>query len=134
MNLADLKPILYRHAIEPAPDYIGRKLEDGSMQWGGWPHSVFHPVKKLAEADRLVFLCPRCFAENGGPKGTHRVAVDFEGRGTPDDACCRGRDGKAVRWAVSGKRLDDLTVSPSILMLSGCKWHGWVRNGQIVHA
>lgn len=131
LNFLDLEPCLYRHAIEPAPDYIGRQLGDGTTQWGGFPHSVFHPVKKLAEADRVKFLCPKCFQENGGAKGTHSIRIDLLGRGTPDEACNRNRKGEPVRWGFSGKRLADLTLRPSILIEGGCRWHGFVEGGKV---
>ena len=81
-------------------------------------------VGPFEEADGVMFLCPYCFRENGGSKGTHVVLVWFEG----------GKAGPewtpAARWKASGTCLEDLTISPSIHMPS-C-WHGYVRGGQII--
>jgi len=134
LALADLEPQLYRHQMAVADEGHGRTLPDGSTQWGGFPVHQFQRIKKLRNADRVMFLCPACFRTNGGAVGTHRIAIDFAGRGTPDEACVHNDKGQPVRWSVSGTGLADLTLSPSILMLRGCKWHGWVQNGQIKDA
>lgn len=75
----------------------------------------------FADADGVMFLCPQCYAKNGGDVGTHSVLVWFAGRKAPPDV------EPSPRWAVSGTGLDDLTLNPSI----NCPgdWHGWVRNG-----
>jgi hypothetical protein len=85
-------------------------------------------VPTLAEADGIMFICPKCFVEKGGPVGAHRVLCWFVGR-VPDD-----RDPKPGRWQPSGTGLDDLTfVGPAaasvLLSGPGCGWHGFVRNG-----
>lgn len=131
MRLLDLEPRFYRHSIEPAGPGHGRTLPDGTIQWGGFPTTVFRVVENLADADRVQFLCPLCFQRNGGKIGTHRIAIDLEGRGTPDEACCHNDQGQPVRWSFSGSCLADLTLAPSILILHGCQWHGFVQQGQI---
>ena len=37
-------------------------------------------------------------------------------------------------WARTGDTFDTLTLSPSILRAEpdGCKWHGWIRNGEVI--
>lgn len=131
MRLIDLEPRFYQHRIEPAGEHHGRQLPDGTTQWGGFPTSVFYPVEALADADRVQFLCPQCFSDNRGKVGTHRIAIDFIGRGTPDEACIRNDEGVPVRWTVQGTCAEDLTLGPSILMLRGCHWHGFVEQGSI---
>lgn len=89
---------------------------------------VFHRVGALQEADGVIFLCPKCFAENNGPAGTHSVICWFVGK-VPDDL-----HPIPGRWNPSGSGLDDLTfVGPgaaSVLLTgAGCGWHGFVRNG-----
>lgn len=116
------------------PDWHGRQMEDGTTQWGGFPAHTFSTVRKFRNADRVSFLCPMCFAANGGPKGTHRIAIDFEGRGTPDEACMHNSDGQPVRWNASGTSLADLTLAPSIQIIGGCNWHGYIRQGRSVDA
>lgn len=39
-----------------------------------------------------------------------------------------------ARWQVDGASTETLTLSPSINILSGCKWHGWVRGGEVTDA
>ena len=84
--------------------------------------------ENLADADGIVFLCPKCFAANGGPIGTHSVICWFAGR-VPDDL-----SPKPGRWVPSGTGLDDLTfVGPgaaSVLLTHGCGWHGFVKDGK----
>lgn len=86
-------------------------------------------VATLAEAQGIMFLCPKCFMELGGPVGIHSVICWFKERGVPDDM-----DPKPGRWNPSGTGIDDLTFVPpgavSVALLGdGCKWHGFVRNG-----
>lgn len=81
----------------------------------------------VAEAHGVMFLCPLCFRTNNGPIGTHRVLCWFVGC-VPDTV-----SPKPGRWNPSGTNLDDLTfVGPgavSVLLTSGCGWHGFVKNG-----
>lgn len=86
---------------------------------------IYHPVD-LANAQGVMFLCPACFATNGGKVGTHRVLSWFRGRGVPDDA----KPGPG-RWEPEGSDLNDLTLRPSIDLSigDGCKWHGFVTSG-----
>ena len=86
-------------------------------------------VETRAEADGVMFLCPKCFTTNAGPVGTHRVICWFVGR-VPDDV-----DPKPGRWTPTGTSLADLTFVPSegrtqsVLLTGGCGWHGFVVNG-----
>lgn len=86
-------------------------------------------VELLHEAQGVEFLCPKCFAANNGPIGTHAVICWFQGRGVPDDW-----NPKPGRWNPTGTGLDDLTFVPpgaiSVLLTSGCGWHGFVKNGK----
>jgi hypothetical protein len=100
------------------------------------PDGVQVEVDSLADADGVMFQCPRCASkceagsDDKGRRffvGAHYVLCWFAGR-VPDDA-----DPKPGRWRPSGTGLDDLTfVGPgaaSVLLTSGCKWHGFVRGG-----
>lgn len=87
---------------------------------------IFQQVDTFEQAQGVRFLCPACFVANGGPVGTHSILCWFRGRGVPDTET----PGPA-RWAASGTGLEDLTLSPSILLTSGCRWHGFVRKGAI---
>ena len=95
------------------------------------PVHYLRRVQTLAEAHGVSFLCPKCFQTNKGAIGTHGVPVDFKGRGVPDECGIRNREGQPVRWGVSGSSLYDLSTTPSILMLSGCAWHGYITNGEV---
>lgn len=118
MKLSELKAQLVRYESRP----------DGE-------HMV--TVQALAEAQGVMFLCPKCFAENGGSAGTHRVIATFAGRGALDHQGSHDKDGKPTRWQVEGTGLEDLTLKPSVHIFKAeeavevdtCGWHGWVNNG-----
>lgn len=85
-------------------------------------------VDDLARADGIWFLCPKCFGENGGAKGTHQILcwrphVPQSHSPTPG------------RWQFEGTGYADLSLvagSSSVLLLGGCNAHFFVRNGLIV--
>ena len=86
-------------------------------------------VDTLAEAQGVMFLCPKCFAKNCGNVGTHSVMVWFRDCGVPaDEVPLPGR------WGVSGTGYADLTITPSISLENpgkvGCQWHGFVTSGE----
>lgn len=102
--------------------------------WMANGHTIklYQRVATLAEADGVWFLCPKCFAKNGGARGTHTVMVGFAGR-CPPGSYMKNLEGQDVRWQVSGTGLDDLVLSPSIQLLCHpppppgfCAWHGFV--------
>jgi hypothetical protein len=37
-----------------------------------------------------------------------------------------------VTWDRTGETFETLTLSPSLQRMDGCKWHGWVRNGEVI--
>ena len=106
--------------------------------WGWSPRPVwdhFEPVEKFAEAHGVEFLCPKSFAKNGGPKGTHSVYVWFEGSPVPGHIG-QNKQGQTVRWKASGSGLDDLVLTPSIQeqdegSLDLCLWHGFVGSSGV---
>lgn len=132
MQLLDLAPKFVRHEKQIADKHHGRPREYGTTQWGGFEVDTFVPVKKMREAHGIWFLCPKCFAAGGGPKGTHHVSVYFTGAPVPPEIGTN-KDGQTVRWSVTGKRYADLTLAPSIQIQGGCDWHGYVRGGTIEH-
>lgn len=119
--------------------YVFRDEKGEAFMWGPRPYRYeFHDVGIISEADHLMFLCPLCFEKNGGPVGTHSIMVSFAGRNIPDDAGSRDSTGAPSRWTiVSGTSLDDLVLSPSILLDAdrapekGCHWHGFVGSAGI---
>lgn len=40
--------------------------------------------------------------------------------------------GAAPTWQRTGDTFEDMTLSPSIQRMGGCRWHGWIRNGDAV--
>lgn len=119
MKLRDLEARLLRVAHEPS-ERLGT-------------HFTFLPCERVEQAQGVDFLCPACFAKNGGSIGTHHVRVWFDGCGV--DPAFRPEP----RWRASGTTLDDLSVEPSIAINTSlppqvderfvCRWHGWVKNG-----
>lgn len=104
--------------------FVRYETRNGSQQWT-------IPVEAFADAQGIMFLCPVCFTKNNGPVGTHLVDVTFEGRGAAADQGSHGTDGQPTRWAVSGDRFENLTTSPSVLLVGGCGWHGFITNGDV---
>jgi hypothetical protein len=89
-------------------------------------------VDRLDQADGVSFLCPKCFAANCGPMGTHTVICWFTGK-VPDNAVPL-----PGRWnpSPSSRNLETLTFVPgakshSVALLSGCMAHFFVTDGGI---
>lgn len=94
------------------------------------PRETHRRVEGLAEAHLIRFLCPLCFEQNGGAAGTHMVIVPFANRGCPT-VPMRNRAGDPVWWQVAGTGLHDLVLTPSVQLLGGCNWHGFVGSSGI---
>jgi len=131
MRLADLEPHFVRHSRRV--ETWQRMRADKFIEEVTGPRDFLTHVQTLAVAQGVFFLCPKCFAANNGPVGTHGLYVFFSGCGVPEDFSLN-REKQPVRLEVSGGGLEDLTLAPSILIQGGCGWHGFVRNGQIVQA
>ncbi len=113
MRLSELNPFFVRHDSEG---------------------SSFRRVDTMAEAHGVMFLCPKCFKANGGPRGTHSMICWSKERGTPDHATPA-----PGRWRLDGTSLADLTLNAeppstarSVQINGGCEWHGFITNGEIV--
>jgi hypothetical protein len=99
--------------------FIRRAIIDDREGW--------EVVDRIADADGVGFLCPKCFKTNGGRVGTHAV-VCWRPRVPPDV------DPKPGRWEFVGTGLDDLTLvagSSSVLLSGPCGAHFHVRGGAI---
>jgi hypothetical protein len=101
---------------------------------------------RLSQADTVdgaqgvMFQCPACAVgkERGQEDGrgficgAHYIRVLFSNpRGV---AAAPPEADENPRWEMSGSSIDDLTLSPSINLdvpgqEDGCRWHGFVRNG-----
>ncbi len=73
----------------------------------------------------VSFDCP-CQAEHA-PGISPRVAVYLS---NPLDGGSSLRDG----WRRTGDTFDTLTLHPSIQRAepNGCRWHGWIKNGEAI--
>lgn len=116
--------LIKHHFVEAGPGH-GRTLPDGTIQWGGFQVSAFHPVEALVEADGVQFLCPHCFEKDG-----HSIQVFFEGCDLPPGIGSNMK-GAPVRWKASGTNLDDLILTPSIQIHGPCNWHGFIGSSGI---
>ena len=124
MKLAELEPrfIVYRKETE------AERFERGAATAGELIETRGIPFEK---AQGLWFLCPLCFEKNKGPVGTHAVEVSFANRGVLEHQGSHNKEGKPVRWNVSGTDFANLSLTPSVLLQGGCNWHGFVTNGEI---
>lgn len=84
----------------------------------------------MAEAQGVMYQCPKCFQANGGPVGTHYILNWFNNCGVPAD-----KTPGPGRWNPQGSGLHDLTyIGPgatSVLLESGCGGHWQVESGEI---
>lgn len=158
MKLTELEPQFVRYEMQV--DTWTRCIGDASTWNPGDPTETVtgpreHTILRTADADGhyrvpvpfteaqgIHFLCPLCFTKNAGNKGTHWVNVTFADRGVPDNLGSHDHEGKPVRWTVSGDGADNLTIEippafqhltlvPSILLIGGCGWHGFITNGEV---
>ena len=88
---------------------------------------------EIAGAQGVKFLCPKCFATNGGPLGTHSIICWSRSAGTPEEM--QPRPG---RWKMDGSGIADLTLNGdavggggarSVLLTAGSGWHGFINSG-----
>lgn len=110
-----------RDAVDPT------QWIDGVLHTDGF-RTLYTPVASLAEAHGIWFDCPLC-ANN---QKAHGVCVWFVGSPVPSDVGCNSAN-VAVRWqaARTSTSLDDLVLTPSILLQGGCNWHGWVGSAGV---
>ena len=90
-------------------------------------------VESIAAAQGIKFLCPKCFAENGGEVGTHAVICWSRSRGVTE-----AEHPGPGRWKIEGTGFSDLTLNAdppgtnrSVQLNGGCNWHGFVTNGEV---
>lgn len=113
---------------ELEPQFIVRRVDreaNPNVDQEHWVH-----VDELEQADGVMFLCPKCFAENGGAVGTHVIVCWFEDRVPASVTPSPGR------WNPRGTGYDDLSFVPgrgssSVRLTGGCRWHGFVENGSV---
>jgi hypothetical protein len=122
------------------------RLRDLNAEFiGQWHAKGYRRLTSLDRAQGVLFQCPKCAAgkpveeENGERfvRGVHYIICWFrnprKAKPVPDSA-----DPKPGRWWVSEQStgIDDLTftagnppMAHSVLLTSGCGWHGFVNNG-----
>lgn len=106
--------------------YVWRESSGEVWFWSPTPVRYQHDqVDSLAEAHGLSFDCPKCFSTTG-----HGVIVGFAGRNSPYPLS-RGSEGQPTNWDASGTGIDDLSLTPSIQLLGGCNWHGFVGSNGV---
>jgi len=87
----------------------------------------FKFVEGIGEADGVEFLCPKCFINNCGAEGTHRVIC-----WSPKVSLHIGPN--PGRWRLVGTGIDDLSLvgsSNSVQLLGGCFAHFFIERGEI---
>lgn len=145
MRLVDLEPRFIRYEVKvqeyeqhKADGYMSDPLHthtDACWEKVTGPRVSYPFVDKIEDAQGITFLCPKCFAANGGSVGTHGVICWSRSRGVPEDA----KPGPG-RWRLDGTGFHDLTLNGdqaggggarSVLLTSGCQWHGFVTAGEV---
>lgn len=142
MRLAELEPKFLRYVVMPnVPTEIVNDAAIGSSIefHNELRDAIYHCyTDSIKDAQGIQFLCPKCFAKNGGPVDTHIVVCWSRSRGTPEDA-----SPGPGRWSMQGSGFDDLTLNGdavggggarSVLLLGGCAWHGFITNGDVTGA
>lgn len=111
-------------------------VDDGADEYGQPKTQLAFTTEgvTLESAQGVMFLCPACFAKNGGARGTHMIVCWSRSRGAPD-----GMSPAPGRWKLEGTGVDDLSLLPdvggngnkSVQMLGGCNAHFHVEGGEI---
>jgi len=123
MTLRELEGRFIAYRLESKEEMAARGVAN--------PGDYFKRVDSFAEAHGIHFLCPKAFAKNGGPVGTHRVQVYFFGSPVPPHLGVN-KEGKTVRWNASGTGMDNLSLTPSIQEQDeACGWHGFVGSSGV---
>jgi hypothetical protein len=89
--------------------------------------NFWQDVESPGASDGIMFLCPKCFEQNKGPVGTHRV-ICWRPH-VPADV-----NPKPGRWEMKGTGYADLSLvagSSSVSLTGGCNAHFYVTNGDI---
>jgi Family of unknown function (DUF6527) len=71
----------------------------------------------------IVFLCPKC--------KDHFLAVWFANPVDGKEPFVRPGLAAEHRWTRVGDDFETLTLTPSISVVAGCKWHGFITNGDV---
>lgn len=127
MRLTELEAEFIRREVRPNQLVNIVDPADGQSKQVVRDQEYHHTVTSIAEADGIIFLCPKCFRDHNGSVGTHSC-ICWSPKVPPDV------DPKPGRWELTGTCLDDLTLragSSSILLVGGCNAHFFITNGEI---
>jgi hypothetical protein len=105
---------------------------------GNWRREGHTRLASVEGAQGVAFQCPKCAegkprALDGGVRGAHYIICWFL---NPRNAPQVPKDAspKPGRWTFSGDTIDTLSFTgpgaASVLLLAGCGWHGFVKNGE----
>jgi hypothetical protein len=105
------------------------QLEPQWLRWEGPGFDTFRRIDDKANANGIIFVCPKCFAENGNKRpGVHSVICWAPG--VPQEVFPN-----PGRWELVGTSFEDLTLragSSSILLTGpGCQAHFFITDGEI---
>lgn len=104
-------------------------LDPSFLKIASEDYRTYQKVNTIAEADGIVFLCPKC-VQDGRP-GAHSVIC-----WRPNVPQKEGLVGPG-RWQFEGNDLVDLSLvasSSSVLVGPPCSAHFWIRGGEVVFA
>ena len=126
MKLSELEPQLFR--IERRVEPYRIQNNEGVVEDAVGPRLYLVNVDTIAEADGIMFLCPLCFKNNNGNVGTHSCQCIRPSIPQSPDLTGPGR------WELVGTGYHDLSLvsnPTSVQLLSGCKAHFTVSNGEV---
>lgn len=96
----------------------------------------YHRQVEIEGSQGVLFQCPRCAiglerGEEDGRRfirGAHYIIVPFS---NPRNAPLLESTfmPQMARWEMTGTSLENLTTRPSIQIIGGCAWHGYITNG-----
>ena len=144
MKLVELQPSLFRYEtryeditkVDPAFTWDHSRnqyLNANGQEWhnAGAPtltlpgeREYLITVQTLPEAHGIMFLCPKCYQENSGEVSTHHIHMPFASRGVDLTK-------HTHQWNVTGNDYNDLSTTPSYMIVGGCGWHGYITNGEV---
>lgn len=123
------------------------KLSDLNAQFIGGLDPIadsYHTVAGLDGAQGVMFQCPKCAQGKEiieqeddfegesvmmkGVSGAHYIICWFKNpmKARPVPESISPGPG---RWTAWGTCIDDLTLTPSVFLKTGCAWHGFIRDG-----
>jgi len=113
------------------------KLTELEPRWVGAGGPGIYNADGTPAAERhgvgLSFLCPcaECTAKRTGNHDEDFYLRVFVGFANPLDGGPAHDPRPGAQWQRAGDTFDTLTLTPSIQRMNGCRWHGFITNGEI---